>query len=148
MVGDTGVPRGKVLDEVSHARAIETRQPVIGRILRGPRGRPAFAVRVPAVRGDHVPHVVSAVIEPTAIRDLLFSGNIPAAWAGAVAAKHRLHNSNALSRDRFASTGSSDGQTRLRWADGMQRRGRGYGADEARQLADAQPDKGSDATLH
>ncbi len=80
----TGVPRGKVLEEASHARAIETRHPVIGRILRGPRGRPAFAVRVPAVRGDHVPYVVSAVIEPTAIRDLLFSGNIPAAWAGAV----------------------------------------------------------------
>jgi len=59
-----------------------------------------------------------------------------------------LYSSNARGRDRFASTGSSDGQTRLRWADGMQRRGHGDGADEARQLAAAQPDKGRDATLH
>jgi hypothetical protein len=58
-----------------------------------------------------------------------------------------LNNSNARSRHRFASTGSSDGQTRLRWADGMQRRGHEDSADEARQLADAQPDKGGDATL-
>jgi hypothetical protein len=30
----TGVPRGRVIDDASHARAVETRQPVIGRILR------------------------------------------------------------------------------------------------------------------
>jgi signal transduction histidine kinase/ActR/RegA family two-component response regulator len=80
----TGVARGRIVDEASHARAVETRQLVIGRILRGPRNRPAFAVRVPAVRGDKVSYVVSAVIEPTAIRDLLFSGPVPAAWMGAV----------------------------------------------------------------
>jgi signal transduction histidine kinase/ActR/RegA family two-component response regulator len=80
----TGVPGGKVIDEISHARAVETRQPVIGRMLRGPRNRPAFAVRVPAVRGDKVTYVVSAVMEPAAVRDLLFSGPIPAAWMGAV----------------------------------------------------------------
>src|SRR5215204_6072220 len=75
-----GLAKGRVIDEISHARAVETRQPVIGRILRGPRNRPGFAVRVAAVRGDRVPYEVSAVIEPNAIRDLLFSGRIPAAW--------------------------------------------------------------------
>jgi signal transduction histidine kinase/ActR/RegA family two-component response regulator len=80
----TGIPRGQVVDNVSHARAVETRQPVIGGIWRGPRNRPGFAIRVPAVRGDTVPYVVTAVIEPTAIRDLLFSGTIPAAWMGAI----------------------------------------------------------------
>jgi phosphosulfolactate phosphohydrolase-like enzyme len=80
----TGVSGGRVVDEVSHGRAVETRQPVVGRVLRGPRNRPAFAVRVPAVRDDKVLYVVSAVIEPYAIRDLLFSGAIPAAWMGAV----------------------------------------------------------------
>jgi len=80
----TGVAGGKVVDEHSHARAVETRQPVIGRMLRGPRNRPAFAVRVPAVRADKVNYVVSAVIEPTAVRDLLFSGSVPGNWMGAV----------------------------------------------------------------
>jgi signal transduction histidine kinase len=80
----TGVPRGRVVDEASHARAVETRQPVIGSVRRGPRNRPAFAVRVPAVRGEEVRYVVSAVIEPAAVRDLLFSGPIPVAWMGAV----------------------------------------------------------------
>ncbi len=80
----TGVPRGRVIDDASHARAVETRQPVIGRVLRGPRNRPAFAVRVPVVRDDRVSHVVSAVIEPSTVRDLLFSEFIPAGWLGAV----------------------------------------------------------------
>ena len=80
----TGVVRGKVVDEQSHARAVMTRQPVVGRIMRGPRNRPAFAVRVPVVRADQVNYVVSAVIEPTAVRDLLFSGQVPASWMGAV----------------------------------------------------------------
>jgi signal transduction histidine kinase/ActR/RegA family two-component response regulator len=79
-----GIARGRIIDMASHARAVETREPVIGRILRGPRNRPAFAIRVPAARDDHVRHVVSAVVEPTAIRDLLFSGDVPAAWLGAV----------------------------------------------------------------
>ena len=80
----TGVAKGKVVDEQSHARAVMTRQPVVGRILRGPRNRPAFAVRVPVVRADQVNYVVSAVIEPNAVRDLLFSGQVPANWMGAV----------------------------------------------------------------
>jgi hypothetical protein len=61
-----GVARGRVVDEASHAEAVATRQPVIGRMLRGPRNRPGFAIRVPAVRGDEVRSVVSAVIEPNA----------------------------------------------------------------------------------
>jgi signal transduction histidine kinase/ActR/RegA family two-component response regulator len=84
----SGVARGRVIDEVSHARAVETRQPVIGRTLRGPRNRPGFAIRVPVIREGQVRYLVSAVIEPTAIRDLLFSGGVPSAWLGAVIDGH------------------------------------------------------------
>ena len=80
----TGSPGGKVVDQVSHARAVQNRQAVIGPVLRGPRNRPAFAIRVPAARDGIVHHVVSAVVEPTAMHDLLFSGAIPEAWMGGV----------------------------------------------------------------
>jgi signal transduction histidine kinase/ActR/RegA family two-component response regulator len=79
-----GTPGGKVIDQASHAQAVQTGRPVIGRILRGPRNRPAFAIRVPVLRRDVVNYVVSAVVEPAAIHDLLFAGDIPDAWVGAV----------------------------------------------------------------
>jgi signal transduction histidine kinase/CheY-like chemotaxis protein len=79
-----GSPGGKVVDQVSHARAVQTGQAVIGPVLRGPRNRPAFAIRMPATRGGAVNHVVSAVVEPTAMHDVLFSGALPEAWMGGV----------------------------------------------------------------
>jgi signal transduction histidine kinase/CheY-like chemotaxis protein len=78
------IVKGKVVDTASHARAVETRKPVAGEILIGPRGKPAFAIRAPAIRGDKVAYVVSAVIRPDAIRDRLLAGRLPGAWIGAV----------------------------------------------------------------
>ncbi|MBP2313585.1 sensor histidine kinase [Azospirillum soli] len=78
-----GAP-GKVVDMPSLTRAVETRAPAIGSILRGPRGRAAFAIRVPVVRNGAVISVVSAVIMPQAFRNLLLDGALPVGWIGAV----------------------------------------------------------------
>ncbi len=79
-----GVRGGKVVDEISHAHAVGTRKPVVGSVRRGPRDRPAFAVRAPVVRGNSVSYVISAVVDPTAVRDLLFATGRSNEWLGAV----------------------------------------------------------------
>ena len=79
----TGQP-GKVVDVLSHDRVVKTGQAVIGGILRGPRNRPAFAIRVPVIRNGQVTYVLSAVLEPTGIKTILMAGNLPPGWLGGV----------------------------------------------------------------
>ncbi|MDB5752611.1 MAG: hybrid sensor histidine kinase/response regulator [Ramlibacter sp.] len=49
-------------DQQSMARAVATRQPVVGRVLPGGRGGTAFAVRVPVLRHGELAFVLSAVL--------------------------------------------------------------------------------------
>ena len=79
----TGGP-GKVVDSQSHDEVLRKRAPVIGGILRGPRNRPAFAIRVPVIRNGQVVLVLSAVLEPDAIRKLLLANDLPPGWLGGV----------------------------------------------------------------
>jgi signal transduction histidine kinase/CheY-like chemotaxis protein len=75
-----GSSQGQVVDLDSFRKAVESREPVIGKVLRGPRGRHAFAIRAPVVRNNQVKYVLSAVIEPDAIRDLFLAPGLPQEW--------------------------------------------------------------------
>jgi signal transduction histidine kinase/CheY-like chemotaxis protein len=79
-----GMQQGNVVDEASHRRAVEGRQIVIGSVMRGPRGRAAFTVRAPVLRADQVRYVLTAIIAPETIRDLLLSQGLPTDWIAAV----------------------------------------------------------------
>ena len=70
----------RVIDLESHAQAVRTGKPVVGRVLRSPRGIFAFAIFVPVVRDGKVISVVVAVVRPTAVRDLLLATSLPAGW--------------------------------------------------------------------
>jgi len=75
-----GSSQGRILDLASHQKAVETREPVIGKVLRGPRGRYAFALRAPVIRDGVVKYIFSAVIEPDSIRDLFLAPGLPPEW--------------------------------------------------------------------
>ncbi|MET3713338.1 signal transduction histidine kinase [Sphingomonas trueperi] len=70
---------GKVIDPVSLARAVRTRQPQVGHVIRGP-GLTAFAVRAPVLNRGAAPYVVSAIVPITAMQHLLFAEEIPPGW--------------------------------------------------------------------
>jgi signal transduction histidine kinase len=76
--------RGRVVEAASHDEVVRTREPVVGKILKGPRNRPAFAIRVPVVRDEELVYVLSAVVQPDRITALLRAGGIPQGWTGAV----------------------------------------------------------------
>jgi hypothetical protein len=61
---------------------MRTQAPAIGPVHRGNRDRPAFAVRVPVLRGEPAEprFVLSAVVEPNNLRDLLFTAGLPQGW--------------------------------------------------------------------
>ena len=78
-----GAP-GKVVDLESHARAVATGAPVVGTVLRGPRNRAAFAVRVPVVRDGRLRYLLSAVVDPRHLKEILLANGLPSDWIGVV----------------------------------------------------------------
>src|SRR5260221_3035704 len=79
-----GIKGGKVVEADSHRRSVETLRPVIGGVRVGSRSKSAFAIRAPVIPSGQVAYVVSAIVFPDAIQDLLFASGLPAAWLGAV----------------------------------------------------------------
>jgi signal transduction histidine kinase/ActR/RegA family two-component response regulator len=73
-------PSGTVVDVESHRRIVETGSPVIGNTMRGPLGLPDFAIRVPVRRHNRLVSVVSAVISPVAVLDVLQANGLPKDW--------------------------------------------------------------------
>ena len=78
------VAGGRIVDLTSHRQAVEQRRPVIGHMLRGPGREPAFAIRVPVLRGGELKYVLSAVVAPVAMAKLLRDVGLPPEWIGTV----------------------------------------------------------------
>jgi signal transduction histidine kinase/CheY-like chemotaxis protein len=68
-----GTPLPKAYDQISVRETVRRLQPVVSGIAEVPPGGPGygFAVRVPAMRGDRLVYVLTAVIEASALRPLV-----------------------------------------------------------------------------
>src|SRR6185436_7732837 len=79
-----GSPMTDLVEPESFETVLRTARPVIGRIAAGPRGRHAFAVRVPVLREGAIVSVLTGVIDPAAIGQILTTQQFPVDWVGAV----------------------------------------------------------------
>jgi signal transduction histidine kinase/ActR/RegA family two-component response regulator len=70
----------QVVDTESYGRLLQSGKPVIGNVVVGPKGRAAFAIRVPIERKGKLQAILSAVIRPQAVTDLLAATGLPAGW--------------------------------------------------------------------
>ncbi|AKJ04976.1 signal transduction histidine kinase [Archangium gephyra] len=70
-----GTPLPPVAEQGSFARVLETHQPIVGDIAvgRGARRALAFPVRVPVMRGGALRYVLTAVITPESLTDIVAS---------------------------------------------------------------------------
>ncbi|MGQ0752740.1 MAG: hybrid sensor histidine kinase/response regulator [Betaproteobacteria bacterium] len=72
-------------EDGSAARVVQTQKPAVGDMVPGPTTkRWDFAVRVPIIRDGAVKYILSAVIDPSAIQDLLKVQHLPSDWIGLV----------------------------------------------------------------
>jgi signal transduction histidine kinase/ActR/RegA family two-component response regulator len=72
-------------EDASVERVIQTRKPAVGDMVLGPTtARWDFAVRVPIVRDGAVKYILSAVVNPASIYDLLMVQSLPPGWIGVV----------------------------------------------------------------
>ena len=72
-----GAPAPKVVDPGSLQRVLATRQPVIGQISRGARGRAAFPVRIPVIDDAGHLYTLTAVIRPDRIVQMVQRQRVP-----------------------------------------------------------------------
>ena len=85
----TGRPWGTVLPTAAEPASVEqvvaTRRPAVGSIARGRLGGDyAVPVRVPVIHRDRVVYVLTAVIKPQSIVDMLARQRMPADWGSTV----------------------------------------------------------------
>ncbi len=80
-----GTPLPPSLDPESFDRLVDTGQPMVGSLIRGPvSGFWHYPVRVPVRRGGRLDYVLTAVVSTQAISDLLKAQRLPAASVGVV----------------------------------------------------------------
>ncbi len=98
----------RVIDRFSHAEAVRTGLPVIGRVMRSPRGNVAFAVFVPVIRGGAVVSVLNAVVRPAAVHDFLVANGLPSSWRAGVLDSSQRVVTRTLAPDVATHLGSQE----------------------------------------
>jgi signal transduction histidine kinase/ActR/RegA family two-component response regulator len=68
----------------SLARVWSTGAPVVGRVVKGPGGPDAFAVRIPVAREGRLRYVLSAVVSTDRILDVVARRRVTPSWVAAV----------------------------------------------------------------
>ena len=80
-----GTPLPTAAEPASVEQVVATRRPAVGSIARGRLGGEyAIPVRVPVIHRDRVVFVLTAVIKPQSIVDVLARQRMPADWVGTV----------------------------------------------------------------
>jgi len=88
MVMNTAYPLGAALPHTAESESIayvlRESKPAVGALARGVRNRYSFALRVPVVRDDEVRYVLSAVLSPDGIREVINRQRVPNDWVVSV----------------------------------------------------------------
>jgi signal transduction histidine kinase/ActR/RegA family two-component response regulator len=100
-----GSPLPPIADRESFARVVGSRVPVVGSLAQDTHGDWLFAVRVPVVRDGQLRHVLTALVEPEAIRGILVRQRAPEDWVVSIVDAHsrrvarsRAHEANVGGR--------------------------------------------------
>jgi signal transduction histidine kinase/ActR/RegA family two-component response regulator len=90
-----------IAEPASFARVVESRRPVVGGLARGPQDVLLYRVRVPVLRGGELRFVLTALVKPEEIRDVLTRQRVPGDWVisvfdsrGLRVARSRAHEEN------------------------------------------------------
>ena len=90
-----------IAEPESFERVVRTRTPVVGDLTLHGSKQWLFAVRVPVIRKEDLRYVVTALVKPESIRDMLVRQNVPEDWVisiidahGRRVARSRAHEEN------------------------------------------------------
>ncbi len=96
-----GVAIPPVLEKDSFERVVRTRAPAVGNLAEHSRDTWLFAVRAPVIRDEVLRYVVTALVTPESVRDVLTRQQVPGDWVisivdanGLRVARSRAHEEN------------------------------------------------------
>jgi signal transduction histidine kinase/ActR/RegA family two-component response regulator len=75
-----GAPRRLPSEPASLYAAMATRRAVVGDVARGPAGQYALPIRVPVIRGERVVYVLTAVVKPESLVNVLQRHHTDPEW--------------------------------------------------------------------
>jgi signal transduction histidine kinase len=116
-----GSPLPTVAEKESFVRVLLTERPAVGSLTRHSGKDWLFAVRAPVLRDGSVRYVLTALVKPDAIRDVLTRQQVPGDWvisimdaSGARVARSRAHEENLGGRlsdtvERVVDGGGAEG---------------------------------------
>jgi len=135
---DTRFGYGAVLPPIaekeSFDRVVRTRAPTVGNLARSPQGILLFPVRAPVVRNGELRYVLTALVKPDAILEVIKRQRLPDDWIisifdanGLRVARSRAHNENlggraSVSLQALMASGAPEGVGQTRDLEG----GRNY----------------------
>ncbi|WP_245445228.1 response regulator [Rhizobium anhuiense] len=80
-----GVSHSMVNDVESYRRVIETRTAVVGSVVRGEREIPTFPIRVPVERDGAIASILTALIRPEEVTNILYANGLAKTWTAWIA---------------------------------------------------------------
>ncbi|MGE5616155.1 MAG: cache domain-containing protein, partial [Bacillota bacterium] len=108
---NTGVEQGRAIPPVvepqSFRQAVQTMKPVIGNIARGQRGEFMVPIRMPVVRNGELKYVLTAVITPNAILDIVRRQRVPNDWTVSVFDSRNMRVARNRSNDEYLGTAAA-----------------------------------------
>ena len=96
-----GTQPSSIIERESFEKLVRTRAPVVGSLAKGPRGELAIPIRVPVQRDGRLLYVLTAVVTPEVMLQLINRQRVPQSWVvsifdahGMRVARSRAHEEN------------------------------------------------------
>ncbi len=114
---NTAYPLGGAMPPVAERESFDqvtrSRQAVVGHLARGYRGQYALPVRVPVMRDGQLQYVLSAVMRPQAISEVLQRQRIPQDWLVSVFDSKGMRVARSRGPERLIGTAASPSLQKL-----------------------------------
>ena len=108
LVFSTGAPLGAGATPVNEAASFEatvrTRAPVVGSLARGPRGNAGIPVRVPVERNGELLYILTAVVRPEAMLQVIREQRLPDEWVVSVFDTHNIRVARSREHEKYLGT--------------------------------------------
>ena len=96
-----GAPPPPIADRESFDAVVRDRVPVVGSLTRGPLGNSGIPVRVPVMAGGQLRYVLTGILKPDAILQVIQRQRVPEDWIVSVFDRHNLRVARSRDHERL-----------------------------------------------